>query len=269
MNPQRRVDLHLHTRCSDGGLSPEQLVASADGVLSCISICDHDTLAAYQQLQIPPTLQLLPGVEMSCQLEQHDVHLLAYFPDGLNTSIHQWVQTLEDDRRQRVMGGVERLRESGIPLRIKCLEEELAGAVPCRSHVARALVRQGLAPSTRPLYKRWLSGDRFDRPCLDYRQALEVVHSFGGLVFWAHPAPVHIKQVGRAIVAAGLDGVETLSRNASPAARKSVREFQQEHQLGCSGGSDLHFETPKRRVGSYGVDEDRIDPRLLRLACRS
>ena len=158
---------------------------------------------------------------------------------------------------------INRLRDSGIPLRIADLEAELQGGVPCRSHVARALVRGGLAATTRPLYKRWLGGDRFARPALVGADAIEQVHRFAGLVFWAHPAAVHLKQVGRSLVEAGLDGVECLSKNLGPRDRAAARQFMEQHQLGVCGGSDLHFETVRARVGSYGVEESLIDPRLM------
>ncbi|MEE2858045.1 MAG: hypothetical protein VX949_11695 [Planctomycetota bacterium] len=258
-----RVDLHLHTRCSDGMLSPAEVLERAHGVLSCISICDHDTLAAYSGLVVPDGLRVLAGVEMTCRAEAHNLHLLAYFPEGLDSDIEEWILKLETDRRERVMAGVMRLRDDGIPLAIADLEQELQGGVPCRSHVARALVRGGLSATTRPLYKRWLGEERFARPRLEATEAIERVHQFSGLVFWAHPAAVQLKQVGRCLADAGLDGVECLSRNLSPKNRATARAFAEEHQLGSCGGSDLHGETARSRVGTYGVQEELIDPRLM------
>ena len=40
-----RADLHIHTRASDGELSPTALVrAAADGRLDVIAVTDHDTI---------------------------------------------------------------------------------------------------------------------------------------------------------------------------------------------------------------------------------
>lgn len=42
------VDLHMHTTCSDGVYTPEQLTRMAvDAKLSVMAISDHDTVAAY------------------------------------------------------------------------------------------------------------------------------------------------------------------------------------------------------------------------------
>ena len=39
------IDLHLHTICSDGTHSPEEVVSmSAEAGLRAVSICDHDAM---------------------------------------------------------------------------------------------------------------------------------------------------------------------------------------------------------------------------------
>ncbi len=263
MRPPSRVDLHLHTRCSDGALTPRQVVERASGILSTISICDHDTLSAYPGLDVPERLNLLPGIEMTCQVGDSDLHLLAYFPAGLCSTIHDWALTLENDRRSRVIAGVSRLRESGIPIGWDQLEAELQGGVPCRSHVARALVSGGICTSLGLAYRQWLGPDSFRRPELEARAAIEQVHQFDGLVFWAHPFGDDVVQYGQLLISAGLDGVETLSQNLSPANRQIAIDFQRAHRLGECGGSDLHSETPRRKIGQYAVEESRIDERLI------
>lgn len=42
------IDLHVHTNCSDGSMTPKEVIDEAvkNGV-SVISIADHDTIDAY------------------------------------------------------------------------------------------------------------------------------------------------------------------------------------------------------------------------------
>lgn len=258
-----RADLHIHTSSSDGAHPAQQVIDRAAASLSLISICDHDTMAAYQQqLQIPDHLELLPGIEMTCQVGESDLHMLAYFPSGLTGEILQWAKILEDDRRGRVFEGIEKLRESGIPLRWKDLEQEIQDSVPCRSHVARALVRGQLCAAPSQAYRTWLGKDAFRRPRLTVQDAFATVHSLGGLNFWAHPFAPDIQQHGSELIEAGLDGIESLYRNLGPSHRKEARAFQQKHQLGISGGSDLHQETEARKIGQYSVEISKLDERL-------
>ena len=78
-----RADLHCHSTCSDGMLSPVELlkIAKKKG-LSGISITDHDTVNAYadevyekaKELKI----DLLPGVEISSRYKNYPIHILGY-----------------------------------------------------------------------------------------------------------------------------------------------------------------------------------------------
>src|SRR5437660_6474295 len=76
-----RVDLHLHTTCSDGTYTPTELadLARRSG-LSAIAVTDHDTLAG-----IAPTrhaagtsLGVVSGVEITAEYRGKELHLLGY-----------------------------------------------------------------------------------------------------------------------------------------------------------------------------------------------
>lgn len=79
-----RVDLHMHTRFSDGEHPPETVLemAYSNGVILC-ALTDHDTLQTYFHLEgsTIPDLVYLPGVEISTDnLLGKESHLLVYFP---------------------------------------------------------------------------------------------------------------------------------------------------------------------------------------------
>ena len=260
----QRADLHVHTHHSDGAHSMQDILNSAAEGLQMISICDHDTLGAYlADWKLPENLRLLPGIEMTCQVGSHDLHMLAYFPSGLTSEIIDWSTRLETDRRERVLEGVEKLRESGVRLLWKDLEKEVQESVPCRSHVARALVRSGLCSSPNQAFRTWLGKIAFRRVQLKVTQAFDEVHAMGGVAYWAHPQADHIESYGSQLLDAGLDGIEVLYKNLRSPHRKIAREFQEKHQLGVCGGSALHQQTTRLPLGRFGVDFDRLDPRLL------
>ena len=77
-----RYDLHCHTTCSDGTMSPEEVLklAKASG-LKGLSITDHDTVEAYAtaiDLAKDLGLTLLSGVEFSASHNGVSVHILGY-----------------------------------------------------------------------------------------------------------------------------------------------------------------------------------------------
>lgn len=45
------LELHCHTRCSDGYLNPSELLAQAARLgVRVLAVTDHDTMAAYDEL---------------------------------------------------------------------------------------------------------------------------------------------------------------------------------------------------------------------------
>ena len=79
-----RADMHSHSTASDGTCPPEEVMrrASAAG-LDAIALTDHDTVAGHRAAAgaLPPGLTLVPGMELSCRLQGHSVHLLGYLFD--------------------------------------------------------------------------------------------------------------------------------------------------------------------------------------------
>ncbi|NCB61954.1 MAG: PHP domain-containing protein, partial [Gammaproteobacteria bacterium] len=77
-----RIDLHSHSTCSDGKLSPAELVARAvEKEVDVLALTDHDTVAgielartAIHENSLP--LFLVPGVEISCTWDAIEVHVV-------------------------------------------------------------------------------------------------------------------------------------------------------------------------------------------------
>lgn len=86
----RNYNFHMHTTCSDGQLEPEALIQQAIAIgLQGLAITDHHTVAGYRIAveclaawgrhggnQSLPTLW--SGVEISADLLDNEVHILAY-----------------------------------------------------------------------------------------------------------------------------------------------------------------------------------------------
>jgi predicted metal-dependent phosphoesterase TrpH len=73
------IDFHTHSAASDGSLSPRDLTdrAVSEGVCR-LAITDHDTIAGYLSVcrSVPPGLELISGVELSCQWGRAGIHIV-------------------------------------------------------------------------------------------------------------------------------------------------------------------------------------------------
>ena len=82
---EKDVDLHLHTCCSDGKLTPEQILADAKKKgYRLIAISDHNTIEAHKNQNITDSSMVLKAVEFDCWYKGVLVHILGYGMDITN-----------------------------------------------------------------------------------------------------------------------------------------------------------------------------------------
>ncbi|HXN10440.1 MAG TPA: PHP domain-containing protein, partial [Steroidobacteraceae bacterium] len=77
---ETRIDLHTHSDCSDGLLSPDELVALAQArAIGMLALTDHDTVAgcavARRACQTPG-MRFVAGIELSCGWRGQEIHVL-------------------------------------------------------------------------------------------------------------------------------------------------------------------------------------------------
>ncbi|MDA8345737.1 MAG: PHP domain-containing protein [Thermaerobacter sp.] len=240
----QRADLHLHSTASDGLLPPDVLASAVHKAqIAVAAITDHDTTAGYAAFAAAARpLSILPiaGAEIATLHAGEEIHLLAYFPAVPAGIFAALLDKLSEERRTRAEEMLRRLREIGIAL--PDAGEILAHPQVGRPHVARALVRIGLARDTAEAFSRYLTPgtpayvERFRPDAVD---ALEQVHAERGIVSLAHPAHYRLRHLGD-LAQAGLDAVEVNHPSASRAQRQALRREARSLGLLVTGGSDFH-----------------------------
>lgn len=264
MRPTDRIDLHVHSHFSDGQDPPGELLAAPVAV---VSICDHDTIRAYDHLPETPAggathARLLPGVEVSARLEDGEIHILGYFPDGFTSGFREWVGERQEDRRGRVRAGVTALRNAGIPVKWADFEAEVGDAVPCRTHVARCLVRIGWPRNPHRLYSGFMNRERFRPTEVTTAEVIAEIAAGGGISCWAHPPLDLMQSHGAQLVGEGLRGIEAHSPAVRGERRKTALSMAETHRLLLCGGTDYHGGM-KKRVGWYRVTVGDVAEELL------
>ena len=250
------IDLHTHTRRSDGVLEPAELVRqAAEAGVRLLAITDHDNLAAFHELRaagsLPPGLELLPGVEINAVAGGRDgfwegeLHVLGF---GMNPDDGPFEAALADQRgqrRRRFDRILARLRELGMPVdeeieRIGVREEDALG----RPTVARALIARGHAASVEDAFRRLLGHGMpawVPRDGLGPRAAIRAIRDAGGVPVLAHFGEARERiEVVRELVEIGLAGLEVHYRSWNQATVASVASVASELGVLATGGSDYH-----------------------------
>jgi len=251
-----RVDLHTHSRRSDGVLEPLELVIAAAAVgVQVLALSDHDTLAGVRELTAsgrpPLPLELLPAVEINsvatgiARLWEGELHIL-----GLGVDLHDeaFEATLERQRGFRVTRFhriVDRLRQMGYPVDDQVNEYLAAsGASLGRPQIARCLVAARYASSVDDAMQRLLGRGRpayVPREGLGPTEAISAIRAAGGLPSLAHFADAHERrELVEELVTAGLGGLEVHYRHFDAATVADLGEVARELRLAQTGGSDYH-----------------------------
>lgn len=240
------ANMHIHSRCSDGYLTPKQLVEKAKANdIDIISITDHDSVEAYQYLsrsQIP--LRLLPGIEFSSSWHGDDIHVLGYGIDYSNKDLLDILQWMSDGRRTRAQKMLHKLSDLGVEIPLK-LVLSFAGAkeLIVRPHIAQALVSLRYCYSKQEAFERYIGNDGpayVSKPILSTDKVIDYIHQAGGVALIAHPGKVKNRDYLDEFAQAGLDGLEVWHPDHT---EKQVSEFtafcQSQGKL-MTGGSDFH-----------------------------
>ena len=146
-----RADLHMHTTHSDGAFPTEEIVRRAkEAGLTTISITDHDNVAAVDEgLEAGKAydIEVIPGVELSAEVGEQEVHILAYFFDHKNQHLLDYLTFFRTERVKRAERIVEKLNDLNVPLTIGAVLERAGRGSVGRPHIATALFEQGLTDS--------------------------------------------------------------------------------------------------------------------------
>ena len=261
-----RVDLHCHTTCSDGTLSPEEVIRLAKQIgLSGLCITDHDTIEAYQ-FAIPFSkeigIEMITGAEFSASHNGTSVHILAYSfaPDSevIKNFCHRHIERRTNRNREIL----DLLAKNKMPI----TEEELAEYstkakhTVGRPHIAMAMIKKGYVSNVKEAFKRYI-GD--GKPCYARGQTftveyiLDVIHQANGLAIIAHPHLLEDHVTLRYLLELPFDGIECYYARFAPDNEKRWLEIAQKKKWLATGGSDFHGEIkPTIPLGCSWIGEE-------------
>ena len=173
-----RIDLHTHSRVSDGTQAPAELMrAAAEAGLDVVALTDHDITAGWDEAAAAAEAEgiaLVRGIEISTRFRSRGVHLLAYLPDPANPALVAELRRILDGRDARIPTMLALLRGLGIE---GATEEALAeitvnAGATGRPHVADLLVRLGVVADRDQAFVEYLS---LGRPAYVNRYAADLV----------------------------------------------------------------------------------------------
>jgi predicted metal-dependent phosphoesterase TrpH len=242
-------DFHNHSTCSDGKLTPTQLIdlAASQGV-RVFALTDHDTLDGQEEAARAaarhPGFTLIPGVELSCDVPGTEVHMLGLFVDRHDRALLDQLELFRRGRIERAEKMVEALARLGVPIEWSRVQEIAGEASVGRPHVAQALLERGHIQRFEEAFDRYLGRNGpayFERQKLTPHDAIRMIRAAGGLPIFAHPSFTDgYEEIAADLAAHGLFGMEVYYKHYEPEQVETLRQLADRLGLFTSGGSDFH-----------------------------
>lgn len=264
-----RIDLHMHTRYSDGLDTPAQLVAKAARQgLHSIAVTDHDAVDALpeaRQAGRQHGIDVLSGIELTVQYgDYRDIHILGYLFDPQHEGLQTRLRGLRERRTQRgleILSRVNfRLAQQGrTPLDRDHVLQHVQGTLT-RPHLAQALLQHGYVQSAEQAFQEYLIPCDVPKANLTPEEAFALMAQAGGICCLAHPGtissdPVVLEALIRTFKSMGLAGVEVYHHIHYPTAIDFFLSCARRHGLIATGGSDYHGHPNGATLGHFAAEQ--------------
>ncbi|MBQ8724887.1 MAG: PHP domain-containing protein [Oscillospiraceae bacterium] len=264
------IDLHLHSTCSDGQDTPEELVKIAVRAgISVMALTDHDTINGLMRAKNTANelgIGFISGIEISVQGGK-ELHILGYGVDPDSEILHQFYESNRSHRLKRRDRLIELFNNAGIPITLEKICEANNGKSTGRPHFARTLVEMGYAKSVQDAFDRYLTTPEFyciERPKPTAQEGIAMIKKAGGISVLAHPYTLKLedksfRELIQKLISYGLRGIECYYSKHTPEQIRYYRSIAHEYGLISTCGSDYHGSKVKPDImpGS-GCDDSLI-----------
>ena len=193
---EKYIDLHTHSTCSDGSMTPAELVKHAKSSgLSAVAISDHDTCDGVSEAVKAGAecgIEVVPAIELSAKSDT-ETHILGYFIDPSSLALLSAVDYIREVRTQRIGETCEMLKKYDINVTLDEVKEKAKGGILCRAHLAKIMTEKGytsVSPKRRFQYdgstsavrayseSQALTDDRSHRAYSEKPEGTRILHIF-------------------------------------------------------------------------------------------
>ena len=255
-----KKDLHMHTRFSDGELTPKELIdmRAAEGY-ELLAITDHDGIGG-SVAGAPHAeslgLQFIYGIEFDSEdVLGKDLHILGYGVDPHNEEFMDTLIYVTEERRLRNEKFRDCLNKRGYGITPEEIWNVNNGRYVGKPTFATVMVQKGIVKDVKDAFDtvfREPDLKAIKKVTLATKEVVEVIHKAGGLAVMAHPMEQRrpnetfeefkprLYELMDRMREYGIDGLECFHPSASPEQSELFVAYAKEHDLMITRGSDFH-----------------------------
>lgn len=269
------ADMHTHTVNSDGTFTVEEIMklASKKG-LKTVAVTDHDTVDGLRdaekikEYEEKYGIEIIKGIEMSCNLEGKDVHILGYFLNLEDRKFLHELDRIADIRNERNEKIIKKLADLKLPVTMEDLEAVVQGNIISKAHFAEVMLKKGYVNCKSDAFKNYLGkgGAAFVEK-RDYKpaNAVKILAENGAFVSLAHPKLItedfdEVERIVIDLIKYGLRGLEVNYYSFSKKDKEKVKTLAEKYDLIITGGSDFHgVNRVESSLGETGLNSEEYE----------
>lgn len=276
-----KIDLHIHSTCSDGACSPKEIIDIAkSNNIEMISITDHDTIEAYTNELFSyaknNNISLIPGVEMSTKSHGIGIHILGYNFDLNNENLLKCLSMLKNARVDYLINVSNKLNKLGYKVNV---DQLIKLPTVTKAHIATDIVTNqenflllektfNHIPSKGEFIETIMNENcpaYVEKFSISPYQASKIIKEANGKAILAHPTcythedNLTTSQIDEIVKEMNADGIEAnylfIDRNNNSYDDSPFwNEFAKQNNLISTIGSDFHsFDNVRYHIGFSNV----------------
>lgn len=282
------IDLHMHTLYSDGTNTCTEILQKAqDKNLSYISITDHNTCKAYEELDNPKIRnifkgKIIRGVELNTKVLGIPIEILGY---GVDTDyMNSNLKKLYISNQERNKIEVERIYQICLDNNIEVGENFIENYNPemyaskylhqiiTQNDKNKSLIDEESWNNSNIFYRKFMSNPNTlffvntDDIVPSFEEASNLVKKAGGLVFIPHIYEYRDnseKILDYILKNYEIDGIECFYTTFTKEQNENLLRICKERNLLISGGSDYHGDFKPDVEMAVGFGDLKIEEKII------
>ena len=246
------IDLHSHTKASDGEKTLEELIDLAISKnISTLAITDHDTVDGIEiakNYAKNKNIKIIPGVELSAHVEKGQMHILGLFVDYKNTKFLEKLNYLKESRASRNDKFINELNKMGYQITMEELKAVSGGKTIGKPHFAKVFLSKNYIKTKNEMFDNFFNKpplNKYKRDSYSPKDSIEMIKEAGGIAILAHPQTLklsfdELREKIKELKSYGLDGLECYHSNQTPEEMDEFNKIAKELNLIITKGSDYH-----------------------------
>ena len=249
-----KIDLHIHTCFSDGGLLPSEIFKQLHkNKIKIAAITDHNNIDAYSTLKDINTydIKIVLGIEIDVVFEQNIYHILMYNFDTKNEYLLQY---LEQSKQHDINEFYKMIAQLKDKFKLQISQKQIQDFVLKNQYFDKVrlnnfLVECGYSQNPQQAFYDYTK-DITDkkRYCISAKHIFELASKCGATTSMAHPHKYlrflknqsHLHNVILEMQKMGLDAIEVYNNRQNKTQQTVLKKFAKKHGFMITGGSDFH-----------------------------